>query len=153
MANVDTWIANSVRVPTVVTATIGGVTTLTAASHSDCLVTCGQATANDSSTVNVVQLPAPTAGMRVRVEFSAAGDNTTGHGWRIYSSGANMKGTSQGVAAGLVGVAHTTAITYLRRNGVAADALAVDYAVLWSNGTEWKFHAVSTGTASPWTVA
>lgn len=155
MTDIANWKPASLAIPTIVTATINGVTTLTYAAHSGAIVLCGQTTSNDSSTVGVVQLPAPTtsAGMRVTIEFTAAGDNTTGHGWRIYSTGANMTGRSQGIAAGLVGVNHSTAITYLRRNGVAADAVATDFAELWCDGTNWRFNAVSTGTASPWTVA
>ncbi len=138
---------------TVLPATVGGALTLTAA-DSGKLVTCGQAIANGSSTVNVINLPAvaSAAGFRIRVLFTAVGDNSATHNWWISSTAANMKGTAIGVVAAPVGVT-TTGITTLKRSHVAADALAGDWAEFYCDGTNYFYHAFSNGTATPWSTA
>lgn len=146
-----TWLVNSLRV-TDVTATADAATTLTAASNSDCTVYCPQSTTNNDATHNAIILPAPTAGMRVKVIFKSTGDNTGAHGWQITSTGANMLGTSVGVAGGLVATLHG-ASTNLIRSGTAADTKAGDWVQLNSDGTNWYFYATSTGTANPYSVS
>jgi hypothetical protein len=135
-----------------VTATENAATTLTTA-QSGITVFCPQSTHNNSSSVNVINLPAPTtSGLKYKIVFTSAGDNTSAHGWQITSTGANMLGVTVSVAAGLVPVVRT-ASTNLIRNGVAADTKAGDYVELVSDGTNYYFYGAAFGVASPWSVS
>jgi hypothetical protein len=138
----------------VTTATIGGITTLTAA-DSGKTIFCGQAIANNSATVNVIILPAPSAaiaGFRAKVIFTTVGDNTAGHGWQITSTGANMSGHRYGIAAGIVGV-NANGVTNLIRSGTAADTKVGDSVELHCDGTSYYYVALSAGVANPFSTS
>jgi hypothetical protein len=135
----------------VINAVENAITTLTVA-QSGCIVYCPQSTHNNSSTINVIDLPAPTAGWNCKIIFQAVGDNTAGHGWQITGTGANLKGTAVGVAGGLVGVL-TTGVTNLIRSGTAANAVNGDWVQIDSDGTNMFYYASSTGTATPYSTS
>jgi hypothetical protein len=136
---------------TVVTATLDSTTTLTAA-DSGKTIYCGQSTTNNDATHNAIILPAPTAGFRLKVIFTAAGDNTVGHGWQVTSTGANMSGLAYGVAGGIVGVS-AAGVTNLIRHGTAANTKAGDTIEIHSNGTSHFYTALSSGTATCWSTS
>ncbi len=124
-------------------------TTLTNA-DSGKILTIPQSTHNDSATINCITLPSVTAGFNIRAVFSAAGDDTAGHGWRIISPTAVLCGTRLGTAN--CTSSYDASATNIQRDGTLADAQAGDFIDIWSDGTNYYYYAFSSGTASPWNL-
>ena len=116
---------------------------------SGCIVIVGQSTmaAVDGGTNSII-LPAPSLGFNCEIIFNEAGDSTAGHNFQIQSNADNMYGNTAGV-----GAANAIDVTYIRRSGVAANALVGDYVRIWSDGQYYYYFAYSGGAATPWATA
>jgi len=136
-----------------VVATENAATTLTS-TQSGGVVYCPQSTHNNTSSVNVINLPAPTVGFSVVIVFKSVGDGTSAHGWQITSTAANMIGNTvaQNTAAGSSNTNVSTAKTSVIRNGTT-NAQAVDYVEIWSDGTNHYFWAWAGAATTPWSTA
>lgn len=117
------------------------------ASQSGCIFLVPAITA-----ARVITLPSPTTLGKYTIIFQAAGNTGVGVTNTVTSTGANIRGVSYGVAAGVVGT-NLAGVTSIIRSTTAANAIIGDRIELIGTGSLYYATAISNGVASPWTSA